>query len=292
MYERAKYKEAPDRPIRQTDVGSIKYDGANYFVPIDEKGGLRFFSRRESVKGGFPERTASLPHLTDSLLPEFAGHVYNVELIHTGHDKNSVESHSMVSGILNSLPPRAIATQEALGPVRMVIHNVVNPVFGTYEQALEQMRKFERALGKPNLAFVAPTVRGPEAIAKLIDHTRAAGREGVIITPLHEPEPATRIKIKHKITHNLRVASITQLIDKTGHPKPMMGSLVCVDGLGRNVADVGTGFSRDQRIDAYLHPDNWVGKPIQVESMGLARSKLRMPVYNGDADGEVDTLPI
>jgi hypothetical protein len=290
MYTRAKYKESPDRPLTDDDFGMIKYDGANYFVPVAEDGSLRFLSRRESVKGDFPDRTESLPHLTDVKVPGFAGSVFNVELIHTGHNKSRIESHSAVSGILNSLPPRAIATQEALGPVRMVIHNVINPQFGTFGSALPHMHQFADALGKPQVAFVAPVVKGPEAITKLVQSTKAAGREGVIVVPSTAPEPATRIKIKHKITHNLRVSRIVQMLDKHGQPKPMMGALVCVDSRGREVADVGTGFSNDQRVEAFLHPDLWLNRHIQVESMGFAKNKLRMPVFNGDADGGLDEV--
>lgn len=293
MYTRAKYKDSNDltwTAIRDP-VGTIKYDGANFWMPVSEDGSLSFISRRPSVKGGFPNRTPALPHLTTTKHPEFAGHIYNVELIHTGFDKNNVDSHRTVSGILNSLPERAINTQKVLGPIRAVIHNVINPEFGTYKDKLEHLKHVEERIGKPDLIYSPPTFTGHSAISDLINSTRQRKQEGVIITSLSTPESHNpRVKIKHKITYNLRVSRILQEFDKNGSPKESMGSLEVVDATGRVVANVGSGFSRAQRLDAWNNKEEWLGKLIQVETMGLARNLLRMPIYNGDADGDLDTV--
>lgn len=293
MFERAKYKEVDPNEWTsiKNAVGTLKYDGANFWLNFSADGSMSFISRRPSVKGGYPDRTASLPHLTDVKFPEFAGHTYNVELIHTGFEKNTPESHSMVSGILNSLPPRAIETQQKLGPVRAVLHNVVNPEFHTYKDKLLHMKKVEERIGKPDVLFVATPHINPADIQKLIHRTKVTGREGVIITSLTEPETSNpRYKIKHKLTYNLKVSNIIQEVDKNGVPKESMGALEVIDKSGRVVAKVGTGFSRAQRIDAWKNPENWMHKLIQVETMGLAARALRMPVYNGDADGDLDLV--
>lgn len=293
MYQRAKYKEIPSTEIPHGDdyVGTYKYDGANFFMPVAEDGSLRFFSRRESVKGGFPERTESLPHLTQKKMPQYAGKVFNVELIHTGRQRNNPESHAQVSGILNSLPPRAIATQQVLGPVRVVLHNVVEPDLSTYSEKLKLMKQFEQEYGNPEILFANEPHVGRAAIQKLVDKTKKEGREGVIVTHLTLKEPENpRYKIKHKIQHNLRVTDIIQEIDKDGNPKPSMGALKVVDATGREVGTVGSGFSRSQRIDAWKNPEKWMHRLIQVESMGLAANRLRSPIYNGDADGRIDTV--
>lgn len=293
MYDRAKYKEVKPHeiPVGDQYVGTYKYDGANFFLPVEEDGSLRFFSRRESVKGGFPERTAALPHITAKKTPEFAGATFNVELIHTGKVKEAPESHRQVSGILNSLPPRAIATQEMLGPVRVVLHNVINPDLPTYKEKLVYMKKFEEAFGNPDLLFVNKPHVGRAEIQKLVEATKSKGREGVIVTNIHAHESNNpRLKIKHKIHHNLRISNIIQEVDKDGNPKQSMGAVSVIDASGREVGKVGSGFSRNQREDAWKHPENWMNRLIQVESMGKAAYRLRMPIYNGDADGEWDTV--
>lgn len=90
--------------------------------------------------------------------------------------------------------------------------------------------------------------------------------------------------------YNLRVVGIVQEIDKDGNPKDSMGALIVADSSGKIVANVGTGFSRLQRKDAWENKPSWMGRLIQVETMGLARDKLRAPVYNGDADGDWDLV--
>lgn len=292
MFERHIYREPKDRilPTGPEYVGLIKYDGANYWGILDSRGAIRFISRRPSVKGGYPDRTESLPHLTQKLLPEFAGNVFNFELIHTGHNKNQVESHSQVSGILNSLPPRAQSTQRILGPIRAVLHNVVNPDFSTFKDKYAYMKKFEKAFGNSDLMFT-PELHFGEDIRKLSDFTKREGREGIIVTRWDHPESDNpRLKEKHKILYNLRIVRLLQEVDSDGQPKQSMGAAEVEDASGRIVGAVGTGWSREQRKAAWQNPRDYIGRLIQVESMGLAANRLRMAVYNGDADGEIDLV--
>lgn len=289
MHQRAKYKETTptDWLNIENPVGTHKYDGANFWMSVAKDGSFSFISRRESVKGGYPDRTSQLPHLTDTKHPELAGHVYNVELIHTGFNKTAPESHRMLSGILNSLPPRSIETQQRAGPVRAVLHNVVNPVFATYKDKLAHMKKVEAIIGKPDLIFAATPHVGKDAIHSLIRATKAHDQEGVVVTSLtrHESDNP-RFKIKHKLTYNLKVTKVLPEFDKYGNQKVgSMGALEVSDASGRVVAKVGTGFSRLQR-----QATDWLGKLIQVETMGMANTMLRMPVYNGDADGDIDLV--
>jgi hypothetical protein len=298
MFPRHKYKEVPAAdPSSWAHVkdpaGTIKYDGANFWMNVSGDGSLSFISRRPSVKGGYPDRTASLPHITDKKYPEFAGHVYNVELIHTGFNKSNPESHRAVSGILNSLPARAISTQQATGPVRVVLHNTLNPSFPTYREKLLHMKRVEEVIGKPDMLFVAEPHVTPASIKELIQRTKARGQEGVIITSLSEHEDDNlRLKIKHKLLLNLRITNIIQEVDKDGNLKNSMGAVEVSDSTGKPVGKVGTGFSRNQRTEAWEHPELWMGRVIQVSSMGIAAKALGMPVFNGDADGDVDEVPI
>lgn len=294
MYTRAKYKEVTDDSWRQIPdpIGSKKFDGANFFCPVSADGSLSFISRRVSVKGHHPDRTASLPHLTDKKYPKFAGMLFNGELIHTGFHKNSEEKHNVLSGILNSLPAKAIDTQNQKGPVRFALHNIVNPSFKTYEEKLDFMKHVEKVIGKPDVFFVVPHHEGHEAIQNLITKTRNDGSEGVIVTSKSLPEGPLnpRVKIKHKETYNVRVTGMIRAETINGEPKDEMGALLISDASGKPVGKVGTGFSRQERIDAFKNPGNWVGRHIQVETLGYIKNGLRMPVYNGDSDGDLDLI--
>ena len=293
MYERAKYKDnsAHDWAKVKDPVGTKKFDGGNFWMRVEPDGSLRYFSRRESVKGGFPERTNALPHLTDKKLPQYSGNIYNVELIHSGHSKKLVESHSALSGILNSLPPKAIATQKETGPVRAVLHNVIDPYLPTYKDKLLHMKEVQDAFGKPDLLYVTEPHVGLPAIRKLIEDTRARGEEGAVVTSLTEPEMSnTRIKIVHKVYYNLRIVGFEEELDKNGVPKNSLGSIVCADSSGRIVGNVGTGFSKELRKEIWNNKPIWRNRIVQIKSLGLASQRLRGPVYNGIADGDVDKV--
>lgn len=295
MFERAKYKELPQEAWHTipNPVATLKRDGSHFFLMIDNKGNQKYYSRRESVKGGHPERSEQIPHLSTKKLPEFAGQVFSVELIHTGHDKATPESHVATSGILNSLTAKSIQTQKEKGPIRAVLIDVIDPPLPTYREKLLHMKKLEKHFGNPDLMFVDEPIIGHEAIAKKATETKAQQREGLIVTSLTLPENINpRIKLKHFYTFNLRVKNVLQEFDIYGKPKNSMGKLECVDATGRVVAYPGTGFSKELREEIWRNPKAWIGRLIQVKAMGLSivGGRLRAPVYNGDADGDIDTV--
>lgn len=294
MYERAKYKAHTETEWQKIEdpVATLKRDGGNFFMPVGSDGSLRFFSRRQSVKGGFPERTAQLPHLTAVKLPQFAGNVYNVELIHTGHGTSSVEAPTRLAGILNSGVGTSLESQREHGPVRAVLHNVISPSMNTYKEKLLHLKEVEKAFGDRALLWVDDPVLGIGDIHKLIQATKAQGREGVVITSLSKPEDVnTQVKIVHRNHYNLRVVAMVEEIDKNKKPKGTMGALIVADSSGSVVGKVGTGFLREDRIDAMKNPDKWINRLIQVSARGYAKNALKGPaVYHGDADGDLDLV--
>jgi hypothetical protein len=298
MFQRHKYKENIPIDTIKDPIGSIKYDGAHFFVRFDKEGVPAFISRRQSVKGHYPDRTEKLPQFHDIKLPDYAGHILSAELIHTGWNKHGIESHPNVSGILNSLPPRAKEVQKAIGPVRAVLLDVIKPELTTYKEKLDYLRKLEKQAKKPETFFVPDLKIGKSEIWKLIEATRNEGREGVIVTSLTGKDiDNPRSKIKHYKTFNLRVKGITQEIDKNGKPKPSAGALILEDASHREVGNTGTGFTREERIDIWNNPKKWLGQLVQIKAMyqpshrGQSASyKLHVPVYNGLADGDIDTV--
>lgn len=292
-YSRARYKESDKWDHLPDPIGSVKRDGGAFFLEIGEDGKPRFISRRPSVKGGYPDRTDQLPRLSSLLFPEQKGNVYHVELIHTGHESgpDALDSHSAVSGILNSLKDRAHATQNATGPVRAVLLDVIHPKLNTYGEKLTHLSSLQASSGDPTILQLPNTKIGRAEILKLVAETRKQGHEGVIVTSLTAPEETnTRIKIKHIDTYNVKVSRVIQEINQFGVAKESIGALEVIDASGRIVCKVGTGFTREQRIQMWKDRDSLPGKHIQIKAMPSTASKLRAPVYNGDADGELDTV--
>jgi hypothetical protein len=291
MHSRAKYndtfkKGSDDKP----KLSSLKYDGASYFLCYDHYGIPTFVSRRPSVTGAVIEKADRVPHLAKTL-PSQAGKVYNVELIHTGHDPYALESHARVSGLLNSLPERSIREQSQDGPIRAVVFDMIEPRVSTFNDKLPHIQGLISDFGDTNLMFHPEYAHGVEGMNALIEKSKKEGREGVITLDPTAPEAKNpRVKLKHKNHYNLKVKAILQEKDISGKPKPSAGALLLEDATGREVGKVGTGFDRRTREDIFKHPNAWLNKLIQVEAMTPTGTKLRQPVYNGDADGELDTV--
>ncbi len=292
--ERHKYKEIyhyEDLLKIPDPVGSKKWDGAAFWIVFDKNGKPHFISRRPSVTGEPIERTAQLPHVADVELPEFANHVFYSELVHTGKSLEDNEKHNVLSGILNSSLPKSLEAQKQLGPIRVILTDMKHPEKQTYREKRETLERLKNAWNKPGLVETADWKEGPKAIVDLLDLTRRKKNEGIIITSDSIPEHLnTRYKVKHTNTYNLKVTGIQQEIDKHGNPKESMGGLHLADASGKEVATVGTGFSREERLHAWKNPHDWIGKLIQVKAMPPTARRLRAPVYNGEADGEWDTL--
>lgn len=291
MYPRAKYSDTQDWTTLENPAASLKHDGASFFVTVSPKGDLRYFSRRKNVAGEFTERTQQLPQLTSKPLPQYAGQVYNVELVHTGHSSQGKENHPLLSGILNSLPERSLQTQQQEGPVRAILLDVINPKLSTYADKLEHMKKVETAFGKPEVFKTTYVKIGLDNVKDLIESTKKMGQEGVIITSLTKPEDENiRIKVKHVNTWNLKISKINQEYDISGNPKDSAGSLTVVDSTGREVANVGTGLSKELRKEIWDNKDKWLNKEIQVKGRTPSRNRILAPVYNGDPDGSMDKI--
>lgn len=295
MFERHKYKDLPnnDWSTIKNPVITKKWDGASFFGIVQDDGSMRLYSRRRSVQGHFPDRTDQLPQLTKPKLKDFAGNVYNVELVHTGKTKTDIESHAAVSGILNSGVARALKTQEDTGPIRAVLHDVMSPSFKTYKEKLLHMKAVQDAYGDPAVLFVAHPHITPKDIVGLIRDTKQNDREGVIVTSLTEPEELNpRFKIKHYVTHNLKVVGMLEEYDIRGKPKGSMGALTLSDRSGRIVGNVGSGFTKKERDEYWNNPKTIMGSIIQVRSVGLGSvgGRLRHPTYNGEADGKLDLI--
>ncbi len=292
MFSRAKYHDDMEK-IRNTEerVTSLKYDGANYFLKYDTHGVPTFTSRRLSVKGEPIEKADRVPHLA-KVLPSQAGKVYNVELIHTGLDPHNVESHSRVSGLLNALPERSTREQNVDGPIRAVVFDMIHPAVPTFKEKMEHLKGLQADFGNRDLLFHPQFEFGEDGMERLIAQSKKEGREGIITLDLTKDESKNpRIKLVHKKYYNLKVRGIIQERDIHGNLKPSTGALELEDASGKGVGKVGTGFDRATRIDIHENPNAWLNKIIQVKAMKpTASKKLRQPVYNGDADGDVDTV--
>lgn len=293
MNERHRYVEDPNRILKMKNpAATIKYDGANFFLKYDTSGVPSFVSRKLSVSGGVIDRTEKVPHLA-KVLPSQAGKTFNVELIHTGLNPAAKESPSRLSGMLNSLAPKAVATQAVEGPVRAAIFDVIDPNVTSFLDKRKQILDLQRDFGDEALVFAPELHVGHDAVQALISSTKKDKREGIIAVDLSAEESKNpRVKVKHKNSYNLKVVGILREYDKNGMPKESAGAVRVQDATGRDLGNVGIGFTKETRKDIWDNQGLWMNKLIKVQAMDSTASKLRHAVYDGDADGSCDVVPL
>lgn len=292
MYTRHKYSDRLDHiPLIPDEDAyySVKHDGANYFLKYDDEGNASFISRRVGVDGTNPDRSAKVPHLAKKM-PEFAGHTFNVELIHTGLTPDGKDNHAKVSGLLNSLPPRSLEEQRKFGPIRAKVFDYTSDNNISYAQKLDKIHSLVKAFGDHSIFSMPEAVIGHKEGAKLQARLKANRAEGVVISNLRGPDVRPRIKVKNLNTYNFKVIGITQEFDIHGVAKNSAGALLLADANGTHVGNVGTGFTKEEREDIWKNPSKWINKPVQIIAMDPTATKLRHAVYNGDADGDIDLL--
>lgn len=85
----------------------------------------------------------------------------------------------------------------------------------------------------------------------------------------------TMMKIKRKITQDLRVVGVMQ---GTGKYENAVGALICK--FKDSTISVGSGFTDKERFDWFENTDLIVGKIVELEAMSLTKNgKLREPIF-------------
>lgn len=104
-------------------------------------------------------------------------------------------------------------------------------------------------------------VENPTAheINKMMEELVAQGHEGLVVRDIKDN---TCYKVKPMETHDVKVLRIEE---GKGKNVGRMGSLVTTMG------KVGTGFSDEVRHMAYLYPEKWIGKTVEVKCMSLTK---------------------
>ena len=111
-------------------IAEEKYDG----VRMLSVGG-RFFSRRLSVKDGFPvEKTDNVPHLS-AILKRFPNLILDGEVYYEGMTSNEVTS------IMGALPDKAIERQKERGWLKYVVFDILRDMDGNWLLDLTWMER-------------------------------------------------------------------------------------------------------------------------------------------------------
>jgi len=284
--EREKYKETPSPSDSDSDfIATEKLDGANFIAKLTPQG-ISFTSQRRDKAGNFIGREDNLPHLRDIEIPkELQGIELRGELWHPS-------GFNRLSGILNSAPPKAVASQAIEGSVRFApfrLLGVNGKATGmTPDQEYAALKGITQLLNSPhvNMPQQSNTNESPNDFYNRIV---ASGGEGII---LRNRNTGDFLKKKSRVDHDLKIVGFTPGEGK--YKGNGIGAIVVADRTGRVVGNVGSGIDDETRRAMHSNPMSFMGNLIKVKSQPALVDKLRSPEYLGmttDKDEPDELLP-
>jgi bifunctional non-homologous end joining protein LigD len=250
-------------------IAEPKLDGGRYMLYLDEGGEVHLYSRRD-----FPriDKAANVPHFAKSY-PGLEGCVLDGEVMLPNQTKLGD-----TTGIMNSLPAKAVARQETEGKLH---YNVFDLLFykGT---DLRSHPLWERRL---TLDIVLKAMNNPHVTAVpqhkdkdgLFRSILAAGGEGTVLKNLNSPYGLNWVKCK-------RVADFSVVISgyKPGQGK-YEGSLGAVavsvykDGA---LLEVGfaSGMTDPERHEIWTNREAYLGRVVDVSAQEITKDgRMRHP---------------
>ena len=145
------------------------------------------------------------------------------------------------------------------------------------------------------LQMVEQRIIGSAQDLKLFfDDTVSKGFEGIMIREPHAPYKFGRstvrqgilVKIKPKAKVTARIVGYEQMESNDPGLPPMLGALR-VTSIQHGEFNVGTGFTRDQRIEMWSEPRQLLDKVIHVEYQDVgSKNKPRFPSFKGFMEEE------
>lgn len=162
-----------------------------------------------------------------------------------------------------------------------------NRKYGARRSSLENLPEVFNRLGLTNIRIVPFFYRGynHEKIWEYLDYAEQNDMEGIIVN-LDTPYEFKRTKslIKVKAYKDCSLECIKMNIADKGKYKGILGSITC--RYKEWTVDVGSGFNEEQRKYFTQHPDDIVGKIIEIKYKEPTKNKsgqesLQFPVFMG-----------
>jgi hypothetical protein len=289
IQDRSKQKYKTVKEIDYKNEGKAlqpKVDGANTVFELNYIGPNSVYSHRSRKGTGEPiEHTDQVPNIRDLEIPKsLSGTVLRGELY--GKSTSGPMPAEQVGGILNSGVEKSLEKQRKLGPLLPYIFDIVkfkgrDVSNDPYAAKYDMLKSIESAVPDLKVADTAFTAAQKRRLVTSIREGRHPDtKEGVVEWGLNEPSgrPA---KLKFRDTHEVYVRNVFPAVDKAGNEKPEAGGFgFSWTPKGKVVGTVGTGFSRDKRIDMLKHPENYIGNVARVKSTQKYESgALRAPSF-------------
>jgi hypothetical protein len=269
-----KYKEKQPEDVMHDpkEIMMGKIDGGHLTYDFKSKQPVRAFSYRPSERQTGPiQHTDRIEGMRQTKAPQnLDDTVVRGETVAVGPKGKALPAREL-GGILNSNVWKARNTLKAK---KAKLHNYIFDVERYRGEHYADKPYKEKhhvlkliAASMPHLFKLPPTAETHEEKVKLFDKIKKGKepltREGVVLWNKEESKPATKIKFKPE--YDIKIHGVFPS-SKKGEAGGF--TFENVDGKKVKLSRVGTGFSRQLKMDMAEHPEKYVGLIAKVKAMG------------------------
>lgn len=266
-YKELPWDEAKNRLHEFT--AEPKADGASNLFRLGPKG-VEVMSYRATPEGASIIHTHRMFHHGGKMdIPEdLHGTVARGELL--GFRGDRAIPPEELGGLLNSSVAGSIGKQKERGiNLRAMLYNLKD-FKGTPAERRQALSRVAEALG--DKFFVPEQAEDPEAIEDLHSRVASGGHpvtsEGLMLYPKAGGDP---YKVKNKAEHDVIIRGV--FAGRNGLEGIGAGGYSYSHTPDGPVAgEVGTGLSREDRIDMAEHPEDWIGRTARVRASRIMPS--------------------
>lgn len=213
-------------------------------------------------------------------------YIYDGEVLSAEQTQNSIQLYNYIKGESHTKPMYTNLFSKASGIMNRkgIQTGLIYNIFDV--QVDEPYYKRRALLDTIKMYLKSDTVRilpilwsgsNPKAVDQLCDLVTNCGAEGLMInrpqaTYEHKRTNAL-LKYKKSKTMDMRVSDT---FEGTGKYEAALGSMLCVAQLPNGdyiSASVGTGISDEQRCQWYMHPNDIIGKIVEVEYFDISQNE-------------------
>jgi DNA ligase-1 len=276
----------------------IKQDRDGYFV-TEKLDGNRCIARFDGIEWKFTSRNGKTMYVDIDMtgLPKY--YVYDGELLSVNQTANSI---AMTERYINNDEPVKLYNNEFNSTSGMInrhskdkrlIYNIFDIMYddASYGSRRDELKFICNTSDLSLDVRILPTLKHYKTLDELMDNlytdldfVTECGAEGLMInlasgSYLHKRTDQL-LKVKKVKTVDLKVVDIE---DGTGKYEYLVGSLYCegVSETGELIkCYVGSGLSDDQRLAWMLHPEQIIGKIVEIAYFSLSQNKNSTGEYS------------
>lgn len=253
------YEKEWHKLVDKEVIATIKLDGMRMIV-IKEGDSIQAYSRSARVMKGYEHILSDMKEFPDGL--------YDGELIYTSNESmKAVDIRQKTASIANT-------KDGDRSELKYILFDLDLGDKSTYRERREQL--FDLTAGKESISVVPKVYEGKEFDKHkntLMKQVLAAGEEGLMVAladGLYQRKQTDILqKVKPSYSIDLRVKEVYNGL--TLNTKDELGGVI-VEYKGYPLK-VGNGWTEAQRKHYYEHPEEIIGKIIEIEHSGESKNK-------------------